>query len=105
MSSSPDNPTSTYVNVTPSPYLIVVLPIADVGSVVTVWNTPVLQPVSSMLDGLFVNVLAFDSLSNSCDDFAAESHSIRDIAYDSHVVESRFKSGSVNVITISLPST
>ena len=41
----------------------------------------------------------------SVDELAEESHSMRDIAYDSDEEESRFKSGSVNVITISLPKT
>ena len=49
----------------------------------------------------------FDAVevANSVDELADESHSMRDIAYDSHVPESKFKSGSVTVITISLPIT
>jgi hypothetical protein len=65
------------------------------GRVVTVWNTPVSQPVSSRDDGFDVNevdVLLAVDVANNSDESADESHSMRDIAYDSHVVESKFKS-------------
>ena len=105
---SPDKPTSTYVNVTSSPNSIAVPPTVATGSVVTVWNTPVSQPVSSRDDGFDEkSVDEFDAVevANSVYELADESHSMRDIAYDSHVPESKFKSGSVTVITISLPNT
>ena len=52
---SPDKPTSRYVNVNVSPNSgSPPSPIVLTGSVVTVWNTPVSQPVSSRDDGFDV---------------------------------------------------
>jgi hypothetical protein len=70
--------------------------------VVTVWNTPVLLPVSASELGFEVKAAV---VLRSSSESAAESHWIKFMAYDSDESESRFKSGSVNVITISCPRT
>ena len=81
---SPAKPTSTYVRVTDSPYPISVPPLttSNEGIDVTVWNTPVSLPVSSILDGLLEKPYPPDAdRLKSVDELAAESHSMIDIAY------------------------